>query len=57
MDNIQIQAQDPTGNWRTYHITFNNSQMILAEMKALKERLPDYRIRAIDNNGRIIDIL
>jgi len=57
MDRVEIQAQDTTGNWRTYHVTFNNSQRILSEMKSLKERHPDYRVRAIDQNGRVIDIL
>jgi len=40
MDNdVEIQAQDTTGNWRTYHITnINNSQVVLDEMKSLKSR-------------------
>jgi hypothetical protein len=57
MDRVEIQAQDTTGNWRTYHITDTNSQRILSEMKSLQSRYPDYRIRAIDQNGRVVDIL
>lgn len=57
MDSVMIQAQDTTGNWRTYLIVMNDSQRILSEMKSLQSRYPDYRIRAIDNNGRIVDIL
>jgi hypothetical protein len=57
MDRVEIQAQDTTGNWRTYHVTDSNSQRILQEMKTLQERLPNYRIRAVDQNGRIVDIL
>ena len=57
MDRVEIQAQDTTGNWCTYHVTDTNSQRILSEMKSLQSRYPDYRIRAIDQNGRVVDIL
>ena len=59
MDNgMEIQAQDTTGNWRTYHITnINNSQVVLIEMRSLKSRYPDFRVRAVDRNGRLIDLL
>ena len=59
MDNgVEIQAQDITGNWRTYHITNNtNSQIVLAEMRSLKSGYPDLRVRAVDRGGRLIDLL
>jgi hypothetical protein len=59
MDNdVEIQAQDTTGNWRTYHIAnINNSQVVLAEMNSLKSRYPDFRVRAVDRSGRLIDLL
>jgi hypothetical protein len=55
-ERVEIQIQDG-GNWRTIHITFNNSQLILNEMKTLKQRYPDKRVRAINNNGRMIDMI
>lgn len=57
MDRIEIQLQDKTGNWRTFHITTNNSQRILQEMQSLQQRYPDHRIRAVDQNGKLVDIL
>ena len=58
MDRVEIQAQDESGNWRTYHVTDNNSQRILQEMKSLQDRLPKYRIRAVElGTGRVVDIL
>lgn len=57
MDHVEIQAQDKSGVWRTYYITVNNSQRILSEMQSLKRNLPDYRVRAVDKDGRIVDIL
>ena len=57
MDYVNIQMQDLTGNWRTYHRTMNNSQMILQGMKNLQQQFPDRRIRAVDDNGRVLDIL
>jgi hypothetical protein len=56
-DRIEIQAQDTSGMWRTYHVTMNDSQRILAEMRSIQSRYPNYRVRAIDQNGRIVDIL
>ena len=57
MSDIQIQAQDTTGNWRTYLIVENQSQRIISEMRSLQSRDPNYRIRAVDSDGRIVDIL
>ena len=57
MDWIDIQLQDSSGNWRTYHRTVNNSQMILARMKELANQFPNQRVRAVDENGRLVDAL
>jgi hypothetical protein len=59
MKNYYIQAQDTSGNWRTYHVTpaGPNMQRVLSEMKSLKQRYPDYRVRTIDDDGRVVDIL
>ena len=56
-DQIEIQAQDTSGMWRTYHVTMNDSQRILAEMRSIQSRYPNYRVRAVDQNGRVVDIL
>lgn len=57
MDHVQIQVQDISGNWRTYTITQNSSQLILMAMKALKDQFPDQRVRAIDENYRLLDLM
>jgi hypothetical protein len=57
MDNVQIQLQDQTGNWRTYQVTLNNSQYIISGMRSLASQFPNQRVRAIDMNGRLLDIL
>lgn len=57
MDFIEIQVQDTAGNWRTFNLSQNNSAMILAAMKALKWQFPDQRVRAVDGNGRLIDLM
>jgi len=54
---VQIQLQDTTGNWRTYGVTQDNSQRILSEMKQLASRFPNQRVRAVDMEGKIVDIL
>jgi hypothetical protein len=57
MDRIEIQAQDTSGMWRTYHVTMNDSQRIVSEMRSIQSRYPSYRVRAVDQNGRVVDIL
>jgi hypothetical protein len=58
MDNsVQIQLQDISGNWRTWQIIINYSQDVISEMRQLQSHYPDQRVRAVDMNGRIVDIL
>jgi hypothetical protein len=57
MDQIEIQVQDTTGNWRTYSVTQNISSLILQNMKELKQQFTNQRIRAVDNQGRLIDFM
>ena len=54
---IDIQFQDSTGNWRTVIVTQNISAMILSNMQSLQQSYPGSRIRAIDQAGRVVDIL
>jgi hypothetical protein len=57
MNEVTIQFQDVTGNWRTVSKTINNSQMVLASMKSAQYMYPNCRIRAVDGYGRIVDML
>jgi len=57
MERIDIQLQDGSGMWRTYLNTTNNSQRILSEMRSLQSRFPNFRVRAINSEGRVVDIL
>lgn len=58
MENIYIQFQDTSG-WRTSVITpaTSSSQRILIEMQNVQRMFPNYRIRAADESGRMIDKL
>jgi len=57
IDFVQIQAQENTGNWATFSQVENNPQRILMEMKQLAQNYSGARVRAIDSNGRIVDML
>jgi hypothetical protein len=57
MDMIEIQVQDTTGNWRTYSMTHNVSALIMEAMRSLKWQFPDQRVRAVDENGRVVDFI
>ena len=57
MDQVQIQLQDETGNWRTYSITQNNDLLIISAMEALKSQFPNRRVRAVNQRGMLLNIL
>ena len=55
--NVNIQYQDVTGSWYTVGITENEAPRILMAMQGAARQYPGCRIRAIDENGRIVDLL
>jgi hypothetical protein len=57
MDYAEIQIQDYSGNWRTVSNVVNNLQRIGFELRSVKSRYPDRRVRAVGNDGRLIDLL
>lgn len=54
---IQIQADFGTGNWRTVSNVMNNAQYIAHAMKSAAKIHPTKRIRAVDANGRLVDMM
>jgi hypothetical protein len=52
-----IQIQDYSKLWITVSRVVNNLQRIGYELRAIQSRYPDRRVRAVDNNGRLIDLL
>jgi len=57
INNIELQIQDDVGNWRTCHVTKNIPAMIIAGMRQLEQQFPGHRVRAVDSNWRVVDIL
>jgi hypothetical protein len=58
MSETAIQIQDLSGVWRTVHTTCdNNTQRISSEMRSAQSRYPKYRVRAVDRDGHLIDVL
>jgi hypothetical protein len=57
MDHAEIQIQDYGGNWRTVSNVVNNLQRIGYELRSIKSRYPDRRVRAVSKAGQLIDLL
>ena len=55
--NINIQYQDVTGTWYTVSSCLNEGPYIIEAMKSASNFYSGSRIRAIDENGRIVDNL
>ena len=55
---VQIQYQDMSGNWRTLTVLqYNIPALVLQAMQNAKQSFPDSRVRAVDIDGRLIDML
>ena len=52
-----IEVQDASGTWQLFTKTFNDSRYILPAMKSMKAANPDKRVRAVDDDGRLLDML
>ena len=56
LDYVYIQVQI-SGLWQVCREVMNDSQMIEIEMRNVKNIYPDYRVRAVDKNDRLIDLM
>jgi hypothetical protein len=54
---IAIQYQDPLGNWIAAVTVPNQPALILSGMKSVAVLYPGKRVRAVDQDGKLIDIL
>ena len=54
---IVIQYQDVLGNWITSITVPNEPPVILSGMKGVAVLYPGKRVRAVDQDGKLIDIL
>lgn len=54
---VYIQYQDVSGTWYTVSSCLNESQYIIAAMKSVANFYSGSRVRAVDENGRVVDIL
>jgi len=56
-NNAAIEYQDPLGNWITAVTVPNQSALILNGMKSVAVLCPGKRVRVVDQDGKLIDIL
>ena len=56
-DNAVIEYQDPLGNWMTVVTVPNQPPLILSGMKSVAVLYPGKRVRAVDQDGKLIDML
>ena len=56
MDTVYIQVQSETGGWQTHSVSQNNSQLIKSVVDSLRWQFPNARIRAVNENGNVVDI-
>ena len=56
-NNAAIEYQDPLGNWVTSVTVPNQPPLILNGMKSVAALSPGRRVRAIDQDGKLVDML
>jgi hypothetical protein len=52
-----VQIQTNSKVWVTISRVANNLQRIDFEMRSVKSRYPDSRVRAVANDGKLIDLI
>ena len=58
MEQIIIEVQDFNNNWmQVSRILKTNDQVTMVEMRQAQSNFPGKRVRAVDETGRIIDLL
>lgn len=57
MDQVNIQYQNKTGSWATVMVVQNLSTNIVIAMRSVAQANPGCRVRAVDQSGRVVDIL
>jgi hypothetical protein len=55
-DSVEVQLQDESGNWRTMAVTVNVSAINRARMEEVQRQFPGSRVRAVDREGRLLDM-
>lgn len=53
---VTVQVQDSTGMWRNTAHTYNDPQIYMTRMQEASNIYPGKRVRAIDENNRVVDI-
>lgn len=57
-DYYSIEIQQPSNNWLSIrHIIPFNQQALVSEMKQVKQNYPNSRVRVVDKDGRLIDMI
>jgi hypothetical protein len=54
---VDIQILDYSKNWRTVSTVVETVQRVEFELKSVKSRYADRRVRAIGSDGKLIDLL
>ncbi len=53
----RVQVQDQTGMWRDTAATTQDPQVYLARMQEATQNHAGMRVRTVDENGRLLDII
>lgn len=56
MDYVEVQVE-VSGNWQTVCNCPNDSQVYTNEMRNVKNIYPDRRVRTVDKDGRLLDLM
>lgn len=54
---VTIQVQEGVAHWRNIKSIVNNTGMISMSMMEVSQMYPQYRVRAVDQNGRLLDMI
>ncbi len=54
---VQIQVMNPNNTWRGVRNSNPSPFYYVAEMKRVKQQYPNAKVRVVDANGRLLDMI
>jgi hypothetical protein len=57
MTDVQIQFEDQSRMWRTVAIVSGEPQKISIDLRSVRSRYPNSRVRALSKDGQLLDLI
>lgn len=54
---VELQVSNSNGTWRRVNTSNKDPFYYVPQMRRLKERYPDLRVRVVSSDGKLLDVI